>query len=121
LSRGVKYIFENDGKPAGMFKLIPQLHRTAHIAYLGGLAIHPQYYGKGLGQTMIAEILALGLQQGFLRIELSVATNNERAIRLYEKCGFKREGLLRKYSYLKKEDRYIDEIIMSWIDDKVLY
>jgi len=49
------------------------------------------------------------------RIELSVAHINEKAIRLYEKTGFQKEGVLRDYCWLKSENRYMDEVMMAYI------
>jgi putative acetyltransferase len=115
LSKNIKYVFEEENKCIGMFKLIPLTYRCSHIAYLGGLAIDVRYAGKGFGNKMLQEIIAYAKQQGFLRIELSVANINEKAISLYEKVGFKKEGLLRKYSHLQSENRFMDEIIMSWL------
>ena len=112
-AKNLIYVFEHEGQPAGMFKLIPLTYRTDHIAYLGGVAIDPACMGKGLGQVMMKEILDLGRERGLLRIELSTATINERAIRLYEKLGFEKEGILRKYTYLKSEDRFLDEVLMA--------
>ena len=114
-SRDVLYIFEEKNEAVGMFKLVPLLYRNAHIAYLGGLAIHPSFAGKGHGLTMLNEITAYAKQQGFLRVELSVATVNEKAIRLYEKAGFVKEGIFRKFTYLKSENRFLDEVVMSWL------
>jgi L-phenylalanine/L-methionine N-acetyltransferase len=115
LEKKIIYVFENEGEKVGMFKLIPMLHRTSHIAYLGGVAIHPDYAGKGFGTVMLREILAFGKELGFLRIELSTATINEKAIKLYEKVGFEKEGVLRKFSYLKSENRFLDEVMMSYL------
>ncbi len=115
LDKQIIYVFEDNGIAAGMFKLIPLTHRTSHIVYLGGLAIHPSFAGRGLGIAMLKEIQAYATRQGFLRIELSVAVINEKAIRLYEKAGFEKEGILRKYGYLKKENIFLDEILMSWL------
>ena len=114
-SRNVLYIFEDNNEAVGMFKLVPLLYRNAHIAYLGGLAIHPSFSGKGHGLAMLNEITAYAKQQGFLRVELSVATINEKAIRLYEKAGFVKEGIFRKFTYLKSENRFLDEVVMSWL------
>jgi putative acetyltransferase len=97
-----------------MFKLIPLTYRTSHIAYLGGLAVHPVFAGKGYGLAMLKEILAYAKQLGFLRVELSVASVNDKAIYLYEKAGFVKEGVLRKYTYLKSENRFLDEVMMAW-------
>lgn len=115
LNRQVKYVFEENNMPVGMCKLVPFTHRASHSVYLGGLAIDPLYAGKGHGQTMIREIIGYAKQQDFLRIELSVATINEKAIRLYEKAGFQKEGVFRKYTYLKSENRFLDEVLMSWL------
>lgn len=113
LEKRVLYIFEYDGQKAGMCKLVPLTHRCDHIAYLGGVATHPSFAGRGLGKKMMLEVIALAQQSGFLRIELSTATTNDRAIRLYEKMGFQKEGILRRYTHLKIEGRFDDEVMMS--------
>ena len=40
---------------------------------------------------------------------------NEPAIKLYKKVGFEEEGILKNYTYLKKENKYINEVLMSLI------
>lgn len=115
LKDGVKYIFEDNQQAVGMFKLIPLKHRNAHIAYLGGVGIHPNYSGRGLGEKMLRAAVNLAEEKGFKRIELSVGTANQKAINLYKKVGFEEEGVLRKFTYLKSEGRFIDEMLMSYI------
>ena len=116
LENEIKYIFmDEDNTPVGMFKLFPLTYRASHIAYLGGLAIHPAFAGKGFGGEMMREIMDLANQQGYKRIELSVATENLRAISLYKKVGFEAEGIMKKYAYLKQEGRFLDELLMSYI------
>jgi L-phenylalanine/L-methionine N-acetyltransferase len=115
MSKNIVFIYEDNGKAIGMFKLYAHTYRTAHVAYLGGLAIHPDFSGKGYGVKMMAEILTLGKEKGFLRIELSTATTNTRAIALYEKLGFEREGILKKYTHLKSENRFLDELMMAYL------
>lgn len=117
LHKNILYIFEENGEKAGMFKLVPFTYRTAHAAYLGGVAIHPTYMGKGLGVLMLQEIIAFSVKSGFNRIELSTAVTNEKAVHLYEKVGFQKEGVLRRYTYLKSENRYLDEVLMSYLSD----
>lgn len=112
----IKYIFMDEmGTSVGMFKLFPLTYRASHIAYLGGLAIHPHYAGKGFGLKIMQEIIDLSKQKGYKRIELSVSTENLGAIRLYKKVGFEEEGVMRKYTYLKSERRFLDELLMSYI------
>jgi len=114
-AKGLLYVFETEDTPRGMFKLIPLTYRTSHIAYLGGVAIHPDYFGGGYGTQMLLEIIQLGKDRGLRRIELSTATINAKAIRLYEKTGFQKEGVLRDFCWLKSENRYMDEIMMAYI------
>lgn len=111
----VLFVFEDDGVPTGMCKLVPQQYRNSHIVYLGGIAIHPFFAGKGEGIKMINDIIDFAKQNGFLRIELSVASVNEKAIRLYEKAGFVKEGILRKFTYLKSENKFLDELMMAYL------
>jgi L-phenylalanine/L-methionine N-acetyltransferase len=115
VAKNIIYIFSAEGNDAGMFKLIKQEHRDSHKAYLGGLAIHPSYAGKGYGLKMMNEIIELGKSMGILRMELSVATFNDKAIALYEKTGFQKEGVMKKFTHLQKEGRFIDEQLMSYL------
>lgn len=109
----VLYIFEEAGIAKGMFKLIPLQHRNAHIVYLGGVAIHPNFTGRGLGTVMMQEIILLAKAQQKHRIELTTASENITAIRLYEKMGFQKEGLLKNFCYMKHENRYLDEAVYA--------
>lgn len=113
--KGVLYIFEDKQESIGMCKLVPQHYRNTHIVYLGGFAVDPAQSGKGYGLQMMEEIKNHAKQNGFLRIELTVATNNEKAIQLYLKAGFHHEGVLKKYTYLKSKDQYVDEAVMAYL------
>lgn len=113
LTSKVLFIFGEADARLGMFKLIRLQHRTSHIAYLGGVAISPERAGSGMGAQMFREILTFARDQQIKRVELSVATYNQRAIRLYEKFGFQKEGVLRQYTHLRQENRYIDEQLMA--------
>jgi putative acetyltransferase len=107
--------YKEDNTAIGMFKLVPHTYRSAHIVYLGGVAIHPLFAGKGFGQQMMKAIIEYAMSIGFLRIELSVAVTNKNAINVYEKVGFVKEGIMKKYTYLKKADIFIDEVLMSFV------
>lgn len=115
LDDDVKYIFQENDSPVGMFKLIRLKHRSSHIAYIGGLAIHPNFGGKGFGKKMMQEIIDLAKEMGIQRLELSVNSENFRAQKLYEKLGFEKEGVLRKYTHLMSEGRFLDEVMMAYL------
>ncbi len=115
LNRNIIFIFSENGIDIGMFKLVPQLYRNNHTNYLGGIAIHPDFVGKGFAKKMFFKILELGKKRGLVRIELSTATFNQNAIKLYEKMGFVTEGIMKKFTYLKSENRFADEQLMAYL------
>jgi ribosomal protein S18 acetylase RimI-like enzyme len=115
INREILFVFEDSGMPAGMCKLLPLQFRNSHIIYLGGVAVHPFFADKGNGIKMMKEIIEYVKKNGFLRIELSVASINEKAIRLYEKAGFVKEGLLKKFTYLESESKFLDEVMMAYL------
>lgn len=117
ISKKLLFFYEENNQKIGMVKLIPLTYRSAHIVYLGGFAIHPHYFGKGYGTKFLNEIIQYVQNQGFKRIELSTAVHNEAAIKLYEKCGFVKEGILRNYTHLQSKNIYLDEFLMSLIMD----
>lgn len=67
----------------------------AHRGNLG-MGILPAYRGKGLGRRLIEATLKAAREAGFARVELNVYEDNSRAITLYEKVGFEREGIARR-------------------------
>ena len=109
----VLFLYKNGNENIGMCKLIRHKHRDEHKLYIGGVAIHPDYFRKGFGKKMMLEISDFCSKTGVLRIELSVATHNQKAIELYESVGFEKEGVMKKFTYLKSENQFIDEVLMS--------
>lgn len=84
---------EDKNKVVGVIGLnINSNPRTKHVAALG-MMVHKAYQGTGIGKKLMSEILDLADNWLMLaRIELGVFTDNEKAIKLYEKFGFKIEG-----------------------------
>jgi putative acetyltransferase len=109
----VLYLYNEGAETLGMCKLIRQKYRDEHKLYLGGVAVHPDHFGKGFGRKMMLEIIDFCKKNGVLRIELTVSVHNEKAIQLYENVGFAKEGVLKNYTYLKSKNQFIDEVLMS--------
>lgn len=75
------------------------------------------YWGKGYGTDAMSVLVKFIFNEMNLnRIQLNVYGFNERAIKSYEKCGFKKEGVLKQAMY--KAGKYHDEIVMSIIKDE---
>lgn len=115
LQQGVLYKFNDGISDAGMCKLILHQHRDAHKMYVGGFAIHPLHSGKGYGLQMMQDILAFAKAHQRSRVDLTVSAENEKAIALYRKSGFEIEGLLKNYTFLAGENRYVDEYMMRYL------
>jgi RimJ/RimL family protein N-acetyltransferase len=78
-----------------------------------GIAIGDKsQWGKGYGTDAMRALVKLGFDQFNLhRIMLQVFDDNPRAIRSYEKVGFKTEGRLRESNF--HAGRYRDTLIMA--------
>jgi L-phenylalanine/L-methionine N-acetyltransferase len=78
-----------DGKVVGHLGLIlNHAPRRKHVATFG-ICVHPFYHGKGAGRALMTEMINLADNWfNIFRLELGVASENARAIALYEKCGF---------------------------------
>jgi hypothetical protein len=61
---------------------------------------------------MMKKAIELAKERGFHRIGLTVVADNHRAIKVYEKVGFKKEGIARETFY-GDDHRYHDEVEMG--------
>jgi RimJ/RimL family protein N-acetyltransferase len=76
--------------------------------------VHQDFHNVGLGTAMMDRILELARKEGMHRIGLHVVADNSRAVYLYEKFGFRVEGVL-KASYFGADGKYHDELAMGLI------
>jgi RimJ/RimL family protein N-acetyltransferase len=84
--------------------------RQKHRGQLG-MGLLAEYRGRGLGKLLIHAALSKAQAFGLEKVELAVYTSNEPAVRLYERSGFVREGLIKNYRKLDK--RYFDTLLMG--------
>ncbi len=110
------------------------IETLADRKYLGGVAFHAinwhnraagvgivigdkSYWGRGYGSDAMRVLMRIGFDKLNLhRLWLHVYDFNQRAIASYEKCGFKREGVLRKERFHKGS--YCDTIVMGILADE---
>ena len=59
-----------------------------------GIRIHPESCGQGIGSLMLHAAINRGFDHGLHSFRLDVAASNPRAIRCYEKVGFRETGKL---------------------------
>ena len=68
------------------------------------------YWGQGYGYEATQLALAYAFNElNLYRLNLTVFSYNSRAIKLYEKCGFKQEGVFREY--LQRDGQRYDMVL----------
>jgi putative acetyltransferase len=102
-----------DDRAVGLLGLhtFPNRPRRRHAATIG-MGVHDEWQGKGIGTALMRA--GVDLADNWLnitRLELEVYTDNQPAIRLYERFGFEREGTLRQYAF--RDGRYVDSYVMA--------
>lgn len=87
--------------------------RTRHSAGMG-IMVHKDYQNSGVGSALMEALLDVADNWLMLvRVELTVFRDNERAIHLYQKFGFEKEGLKRMAGI--RNGKYEDEFLMARI------
>lgn len=85
--------------------------------HVGNLEIYvrPEHRRQKTAQQLLQALLKILKQAKIIKkIEVEVWTNNQPAIKFYQKSGFKAES--RKYRSFKLDKRYIDSILLyQWL------
>ena len=84
---------------------------TSHVGVLS-ICIAADWRDVGVGTELVAAAQRWIRERGLRKLSLGVFPDNERAIAVYEKRGFVREGL-RRMQY-RSGDRFRDEVLMAW-------
>lgn len=84
------------------FNIISGTHLRAEISY----DLDYSYWGKGIMLKTIKAILKFAESAlGIVRVQATVIIDNERSIKVLERCGFKREGILKKYEIVEGQHK----------------
>lgn len=71
-----------------------QLDREARQAELGYIVAR-EARGRGIATAALRLLTAWGFAEGLERLELRINSDNQASIRVAERCGYSREGMLR--------------------------
>ena len=106
-------VAELDGSVVGYIRLRPptRLPENAHVVQVQGLAVHPAARGRGIAAMLLTEAERRLRQRGTQKLTLRVLSTNVTAIRLYERLGFTREGVLRREFIINGS--YVDDVLMA--------
>ncbi len=76
-----------------------------------GLCVDQAYWGLGIGTALLHACIRCARQAGYRQIELQVVDDNEPAIRMYQKAGFKEYGR-NPMAFLSRHSGYQTLILM---------
>lgn len=84
----------------GVWTIVDEGHIT-------NIAVLPEFRGQGIGNQLLAELVAFAKSKGLVGLTLEVRVSNVGAQKLYEQFGFMQAGRRRRYYQDNNEDAYI--------------
>lgn len=89
----IEIIATIDDKVVGLagIEAVGRKYKVKHRADFG-ISVLKDYWGLGIGQALLEACIECAKQAGYTQLELNVVADNQRAISLYEKYGFKEYG-----------------------------
>jgi [ribosomal protein S18]-alanine N-acetyltransferase len=88
------YLLRTPEQPVAAFCAFWLVVDQVHI---NNLAVRPELRGRGLGTQLLEGVIAEAAHLGAIEVTLEVRESNEPARRLYEKAGFRRDGVRKNY------------------------
>lgn len=80
------------------FHTVSPENRSAELAY----DLSPPWWGKGIASRMCESMVQWAhTHVGLVRVQATVLASNSRSVEVLQRCGFKREGLLRRYRMVR--------------------
>ena len=111
-------IIEHAGEVVGYIQFSEEIsvqYRSAGI----DLSLHDDHQGRGLGSDAVRTVARyLFAERGHHRLTIDPAVRNERAIRCYERVGFKPVGVMRQYERSADGDWH-DGLMMDLLADEL--
>jgi len=106
-------VAEHDGVVAGYVRLAAGFDIPAHrhVLVIGGLAVDPDRQRLGLARRLVDAAVAEAGRRGARKVTLRVLGHNTGARRVYERCGFVVEGVLRGEFRVDGAD--VDDVLMA--------
>ncbi len=92
-----RLVAEENGRVVGWALLSAVSSRCVY----GGVAetsiyIHPEFHGRGVGRTLLSDLVPLSEKLGFWTLQAQIFPENKASIALHERCGFRKVGYREK-------------------------
>ena len=105
-------IWKENNKMIGTcdFHTFSNFNKSGEIGYV----LNKKYWGRGIITKAVMSLIEVGFEYlDLIRIQIKHSTVNDGSRRVIEKCGFIKEGLLRKDGIIKGEAQ--DNVVYSLI------
>ena len=110
-----RLVIEVDGAVAGLIQFTEELEPKYRHAAID-LFLDPALHGRGLGTEAVTRLVRhLTGERGHHRITIDPAAANAAAIRAYEKAGFTRVGIMRRYERDVGGGGWHDGLLMEYV------
>jgi aminoglycoside 6'-N-acetyltransferase len=111
-----RLVIEVDGVVAGMIQSSEELDPKYRHASVD-VFLDPALHGRGLGTEAVRAVVRhLIDERGHHRITIDPAAENAAAIRAYEKAGFTRVGIMRRYERDVGGGGWHDGLLMEYVN-----
>jgi aminoglycoside 6'-N-acetyltransferase len=108
-----RWTIEVDGAVAGMVQFSEEADPKYRHASID-LFLDPALHGRGIGSEVVRQVARhLFDERGHHRITIDPAAANAAAIRAYEKAGFRRVGVMRRYERDADGQGWHDGLLME--------
>ena len=106
-------VAEDAGEIVGFLACLGGMQRRTRHRFNVVVGVAKSHWGQGVGGALMEAMDAWARETGHKKAELTVIASNERAIHLYEKKGFVREGLRKNGLFV--DGKFVDELYMGKI------
>lgn len=110
-SDDVMYAAKADGEIIGIANVSRLKRRMSHRASIG-ISVQQCAWHCGVGTALMEALLAFARKNGIEQLELEVRSDNDRAIRLYERFGFTKIGMIPAFLKVNGEDFASDYMVL---------
>jgi ribosomal protein S18 acetylase RimI-like enzyme len=90
-SPGVTLLWSDADEPFGLVAGMRD-DADAGIAHLMAMWVHPSFRGSGAADDLVGALVAWARSEEFALLRLNVMQDNLRAVRFYQRCGFRLTG-----------------------------
>lgn len=105
------FVLKNDGKVLGYIGA----NNICDEVYITNVAVFPENRGRGYGKMLVSRLILQSQLENANFVTLEVRESNEKAIRLYESCGFKKVGVRKNFYSKPTENALIYTIFLKEI------